>query len=349
MALAFVSIISPIIRVIPETALYYGEEAAWVSPFVAAVPILLLYGVIRLLTKKRNEGQGLTHIILRAFGPWFGRLIAVVFALWLTFYLGFVQRMAAERLVSYLYNDDKWVIFALVMLITGCIVASGNISSLTRTAQIFVPVIIGMIVAVSLLLIPDVKIENLLPITYSHIPDALRASVSMISMVSIFAYFTFLLGHTRKQEKEKSGIGYIIVLLLIVFLVIAETIGVMSVNVAKNMQSAFLITIRNITFLNILERIEAIVIAMWVISDFVYAAAMLTIISDIAKVAVNGQKRTWWVWTAATFALVISVVLGRSYFGVEQDIGVYIPMINLLFTLVVIPGVLLVAKIRKVL
>lgn len=349
MALAFISLISPIIRAIPESALYFGGKASWLSPLAAAVPVLLLFCLIQFCMKTRNQNEGLTHIILKAFGPWFGRAIAILFALWLIFYLSFVLRMASERLVSYVYNDESWMIFALVITVTGGIAASGKLNNIIRSAQIFVPIIIGMLIAVFLMLITDIKIENLLPITYMDIPDALRGSFHLISMVGVFAYYTFLEGHTEKREKSKSGIGYIISMLLIVMLVLLTTIGVMSVNVAKAMQSPFYVMIRNISFFNILERIEAVVVALWVISDFVYAGSMLIIISDIIKTTINGKERVQWVWLAAGTAFVISVLMGNSSFFTEQKVGVYIPTLNLVFAFGLIPIVLLTAKLKKVL
>jgi hypothetical protein len=71
---------------------------------------------MRLFLKRRRRDEGMGELILRAYGGVIGRGVLVIFALWLTAYTGLVLRVAGERLVSYVYNDTGWIIFAAVII-----------------------------------------------------------------------------------------------------------------------------------------------------------------------------------------------------------------------------------------
>lgn len=349
MTLVFIGLLSPVIRSIPENAILLGGKAAWVSPLIAAVPILLLYALIRGLMKKRADGDGLSQIIFKAYGPWFGRVITVIFVLWLTFLTGFTLRIAAERLISYIYNDSYWTAFAAVILIASCIAASGQVNSIVRTAQVFVPIVLGIFIVVALLLMPDVKVENLLPLTFRNIPDMLLGSIHMIGVLAVFAYYVFLDGYTQDSPKEKGGIGYLISLIAVIFVVIVATVGILSAEIARTMQSPFFIMIRNIKVWDIMDRIEAIVVALWAISDFIFISSMLMIDADVLCTTIKAKKRAPWVWVLGAASFAAAILMSSSAFGLEKILGLYAPAVNIALAFIVVPITLLIAKVRKVL
>ena len=347
MALAFVSLLSPIVRVVPDSSVVFGGKAAWLSPIVTVIPVLLLFWLIQKLMKNRAPGEGLSHVILKAFGPILGRVITVIFILWLTFYTGFVLRTAVERLLSTVYTNSNGTAFTLVILLTACIAASGQLKSLARTAQVFVPVITVIVIVVFVLLVTDIKPENLLPVTYYDIDDILLGSIHMINSVVVFAYYTFLYGNVQ-DNSQKKGIGYIIGLLVFIAGIIICTIGVLSVDIARSLQSPFFTMIKNIEFFKVLERIDAIVITLWVVSDFTYLGSLLNISSDIMMVTVKNKKRTLWVWVIGGAAFIISFVVSRSAFDLWKVSTIFVPAVNLFLTVIIIPLLLVVAKLRKV-
>lgn len=348
MALVFISLLSPIVRVVPDSSVVFGGKAAWLSPLVAIVPVLILFWIIQKLMKNRAQDEGLAHIILKAFGPWIGRVITVIFILWLTVYIGFVLRTAVERLISSVYTNSSDVAFSIVILLTACIAASGQLKSLARTAQVFVPVIAAVIVLVFALLALDIKIENLLPVTYNDIPRVLLGSIHMINSVVVFAYFAFLYGNVQ-DSSQKKGISYIISLVVFIAGLIVCTLGVLSEDIAKSLQSPFFTIIKNIEFFRVLERIDALVITLWVISDFIYLGSLLNISSDIMMVTVKNKKRPMWVWIIGGVALAVSFLISRSAFDLGQLSTYLVPGINLFLTVIIIPLILVVAKLRKVL
>lgn len=347
MALAFISLLSPIVRVVPDSSVVFGGKPAWLSPVVAIIPVVFLFLLIQKLLKNRAEGEGLSHIIVKTFGRWFGRTVNFIFVLWLTFYTGFVLRTAVERLLSTVYTNSSEIAFTIVILLTACIAASGHLSSLARTAQVFVPILAAIITIVFVFLIMDIKIENLLPITYYDIPNVLLGSIHMINAMVVFVYFTFLFGAVQDNSRKR-GISYIFGLGAIIAIIIVSTIGVLSANVAKSLQSPFFTVIKGVEFFEVFERIDALVIAFWVISDFMYLGSLLNISSDIMMVTVKSKKRTMWVWILGAVAFVVSFIVSRSAFDLTRISSYLVPGVNLFLTVIIIPIILVVAKLRKV-
>ncbi len=347
MALAFISLLSPIVRVVPDSSVVFGGKAAWLSPVVAIIPVILLFLLIQKLLKNRANGEGLSHIMIRTFGGFFGRAVNTIFILWIVFYTGFVLRTAVERLLSTVYTNGSEIAFTIVILLTACIAASGQLKSLARTAQVFVPILVALIIMVFVLVVMEVKIENLLPVTYYDIPYVLLGSIHMINAMVVFVYYVFLFGDIQDDSKKR-GIGYIFGLGGVIAVIIVSTIGVLSTNVAKSLQSPFFTMIKNVEFFRVFERIDALVIGFWVISDFMYLGSLLTIGSDIMMVTVKSKKRTLWVWILGAVAFAISFIVSRSAFDLTRLSSYLVPAVNLFLTVLIIPIILVIAKLRKV-
>jgi hypothetical protein len=348
MALAFVSLLSPLIRSVPDGEILIAGKAAWLSPVAAVLPTLALYGVMRLFLKRRRRDEGMGELILRAYGGVIGRGVLVIFALWLTAYTGLVLRVAGERLVSYVYNDTGWIIFAAVILAASWIAALGRVNSLARTAGVFFPIVTAVLITVFLFLAADIKPDNLLPVTCYDIPNILLAGLRLAGSFSVIGYYTFIYGSVDSQ-KSRGGIGYVAALLAVTLLISASTIGVLSAGIAGTMQSPFFVIIRNITFFNVLERIEAVVIALWVISDFVQVGSMLTISADLMGLAVKRGGRPLWATVSAGLALTAAILVSKSAFDLNVPVLNVVPLVNGALVFGVLPLTLLTARARKML
>ena len=346
MALVFVSLLSPMIRSVPNGEIPIAGKAAWLAPFAALLPLLALYGVFRLFLKHRTGEIGLGDVMLRAFGPVFGRVMLIAFALWLDVCTGIVLRTAGERLVSYVYNDMSWVVFAAVILVSAWIAALGTPRSLARTAQILVPVAGTVLIAVFLLLAGDIDPGRFLPVTYLDIPRAALAGLRLTAALSVYGFYTFLYGNVD-QNSSKGGVIYLFYLLFVAAGVSVSAIGVLSAPIADTMQSPFFVVIRNITFLNILERIEAVVIVLWVISDFMFVSSMLTASSELLVLTFGGKGRRLSVSASAAPAMAAAVLSAESAFELKNTVLNTVPIINAALVFGVIPLSILAARLKR--
>ena len=342
MAIAFISLLSPIIRIVPV------GYASWLSPVIAIVPIALHMIMMSSFLKNRKENEGLAHMFMRSVGKTGGKAVALLFALWGMVYAGFVLRMGSERLLSSVYANGSVSFFVVVTLLVSLIGAFGNIKNLARSAQILVLMISSTLVIIFVFALTSVKTENLLPVSYLNSGDILYGAVPVANVICVFSYFTFLSAYVKRGEDErritlKWGAG----MLVLLFGVLITTIGALSINLAKNVQNPFFVVIRDITIFNTVERIESIVIAMWAMSDFVYLSSIITIVSEMWCVVTNTAQKKWFVVPIAAVALVSAFAIAPNAFALKRFADIAVPGIHFILTFFVLPAVFIIGKIRK--
>lgn len=346
--LIFVSLLSPMIRILPTAAVVFGGRSAWLSPFVAFVAGKLLLSFMNALRKKAPEGTGLADMVELGLGRGAGKVFNVLCALWLTFYAGFVCRSAAERLLSTVYPNGSVTVFIVVMLLIAVLTASGLTKSLSRTAEVLMPILVGVIAAVLLSAIPDVSGENLLPVTYRNARDILYGAVPIFNVMTGFIYFLFLSGHVRKDTSIRPNrFPWLVLLALTALGVTFFTLGTLGEKLAVSMENAFFMVIRNIRVFGVVERVEAVVVAVWIVTDFIFMAALLSIVAEIWRTVTGVKKRTAFVPVSAVLAGAAAFLIARDAFAFQKWSDVLIPAVSLTFTLILIPAAALVGRLRK--
>ncbi|MBQ3011896.1 MAG: spore gernimation protein, partial [Oscillospiraceae bacterium] len=83
MALSFVSLLSPFLRLIPGAVTSAAGSASWVSAALSAVPISLLSTLLTALFRQFPKDTGLAEAVLKLLGRFPGSLLLSLWALWL--------------------------------------------------------------------------------------------------------------------------------------------------------------------------------------------------------------------------------------------------------------------------
>lgn len=114
LALTFVAMLSPFLRLIPRQVAAAAGRAAWLSPWTALPVLLALIGVLAALLKCA-PGQGLARVSCRVLGNGPGKAAMVIWSLWLCLHSGFLLRSGADRFIGTIFPDsDPWI-FVIVM------------------------------------------------------------------------------------------------------------------------------------------------------------------------------------------------------------------------------------------
>lgn len=346
--LLFVSILSPMVRILPTSAVVFGGRAAWLSPVAAYILGKLLLAFMDAMEKNAPEGVGLADMAQLGLGAGAGRCFNVLVALWLTFYAGFVCRSAAERLVSTVYPNGNAGVFIVAMLAVAVVTASGLTKSLARTAEVLMPVLVAVIAAVLLSALPDVEGANLLPVTYRDAKRVIFGALPIFNVMTVFVYFLFLAGKVQKKPSVRPNrFPWLLMIAAVALGVTFFTLGTIGEDLSVSMENAFFMVIRNIKVLGVVERVEAVVVAVWIVTDFVFVAALLSITAEIWRTVTGVKKRTAFVPVTAVLAGAAAFLIAKDAFAFQKWSDVLIPAINLCFTVVLIPLTAAVGKLRK--
>jgi len=348
--MTFVAMLSPTIRQIPRTVTLAAGRTAWLAG-ILALPVCVLPALfLRRLMRDKAPEEGLGELFLRALGPVFGRFAVLLYTLWLLAYAGFVLRTGADRFISTVYpNSQPWV-FIAVMLAMALIAGLGSLRALARTAELARPLLLAVFLFVFVFAVPDIHAENLLPVSILDAGPLAAAVLSVLNTVSLVLYTAFLEGRTGAGRIPGDAMENLVLFLLIVTLLCLTTIGVFGAEMVVRMDHPFFVMIRNIEIFNVFERVEAIVIALWVVTDFVLLSMLLQICSGNVSLLRRGacaERSRLSVWLCAAATLAVSVLIAPTSFHLEWLTHTVFPISSAVLIFLGLPLIALVGRLRK--
>lgn len=357
-ALTFLAFLVPVMRLVPRYTARLAGSGAYLAPIFALPPILLYIFFLSSLLKARNADEGLGEMILKSGGRVFGRIVLIATWLFAIFYCGFVLRSGAERYISTVYPASGPWVFVFVMLALALIAAFGRKTALVRTAKIFSPLLLIVIVPVLAFSFTTVDLRLLRPINEMGVAALVKSAFPVLNIaVGMLAYTAFLEGGCEKAlRRTRDYILWFLPVCALISLIIAAIVGNYGAPLTASLSHPFFTMIRDVRLFNTVERIEALILALWVFPDFLVSALMMLVASyslrlvlgfkpSLGKSLDNGR---WVILPNAALIAAVSVILPNDDEMMLRLSEVYVPIANLFLTAALYPLCLAVGKIRDV-
>ena len=273
--LLFVSALSPLIRQTPGFAVQSAGRAVWLSAVMALIPLPLLGLMLARLLRSRVPGEGLGGVLLRVFGKVGGRAAVLLYTVWTVFYAGFVLRAGADRFVTAVYPGSRAWLFMAVMAALCVPACLGRLKTLARCAEIALPLLALVFLFVFLFCVPGLDAKNLLPVTAQDVSAAARGTPWLLSTLSVLLLLAFLSDRTEPGALGAVFNRTFLALGALEVLLCVTIVGTFGASLTAEMNYPFFVMIRCIRIFHLLERVEALVVAQWVVTDFLLLGALL--------------------------------------------------------------------------
>ncbi|WP_199425982.1 GerAB/ArcD/ProY family transporter [Thermaerobacillus caldiproteolyticus] len=259
------------ILLVPAITARYAKQDMWLSPFWASlIGFLTVYIAVQLhhLYPQKTLIEYSEDIL----GKFLGKAVGFIF---LFFYLhanGIIIREYGEFVVgNFLSHTPLVVVMGSMILVCSFAVRSG-VEVIGRLAEVIVPVVIILILANIILLIPDMKVENMFPIMEKGIMPSLMGAIIPQGWFTEFLLIAFLLPYVDDRNKGKKwGMISVTAVMLTLSLINIAVLFVLGGITSRFLYPAFS-AVRYVSIADFLEHIEAIVMALWVAGVFVKIA-----------------------------------------------------------------------------
>ena len=271
------ALLSPIVRRMPRSLVLLSGGASWLAVPIAALPCIGVFLLLRLCIAR---GRGLGELLEASLGRILGRVLVAASSLWLTFYCGFLLHFAAHRLVSTVYADSSPALFMVLTALLCLIAVLGPFSALGRSAVLFRPLLLAVLAAVTVFAFGDCDLRGVLNLTREDILPAAKSGFAVLNTLSLAVYPAFAARHCRGDCGRWPFVLCCGLLLLIVELMILGCLGIFGTELTLKLNYSFFMLVRDISIFDSLARMEALIIAVWMLTDFVLVSLLLRIASD---------------------------------------------------------------------
>lgn len=305
-------------------------KSAWLTG-ILAFPVLLPLGWM-LYTLARRDG-GLSGAFQKAFGMRLGKGVIVLYMLWAWFLLALEGRLYAGRMLSAGYQNASPAVFLLVLLAVVLWMGRRKLAAFARTAEICYLVLaltLGLVILFSVL---DLTPEHVLPVWFSDLPGAAAATLVPVSVLSAGVFAAFLGGKvTPREDDGRRGLRWLgagcAVMTLLQFGVLAQ----LGTGLCARMDVPFFEVARGVGVDGAFQRVESIVVALWVLSDFVLLGMLVFALREMAGSIFGDRGERWTPVLAVILAFLGGVFLFPDDFAAKEAAETIAPIGNLLLS-----------------
>ena len=348
----------PTLRLFPSQTALLAGRGAWLTPLLA-LPLLLLWawGMSRLLDE-RLEGEQLPDLLLRLAGRG-GKAALALLSLWTLLYAAFVLRSGADRLVGTVYPGASPAVFAQLMGLVAAWAAYSTPRALARMGRMLLPLLMGVLLLLLGFAAFSADVDNLLPLGPEHLLPTLQGAVVPLDVLTgAGTALCFLAGGLKKDGRPlfPALAIWVAALAALLTLLSAAVTGVFGAELAASLARPFFVLVRTLVFFRTVERVEALVVMLWVFPDFLMAALFLYTAQYSLRLLfgfrpdggmhprfdfTNGR---WFVLLCGAAATVGGMLLAPTPAALERWSVVYVPALNLAFVFGLLPAVYFVSR-----
>ncbi len=224
---------------------------------------------------KARPRRGAGGVLLRVFGRFGGTAAVLLYTAWTVFYAGFVLRAGADRFVTAVYPGSRPWLFMAVMAALCVPACLGRLKTLGRCAEIALPLLALVFLFAFLFCLPGLDAANLAPISSDSLADAARGAPWLLSTMSVLLLLAFLSDRTEPGPLAAPFNRAFLALGLLAALLCVTVVATFGAKLTAEMYYPFFVMIRCIRIFRLLERVEALVVAQWVTTDFLLLGALL--------------------------------------------------------------------------
>lgn len=275
---------------------------------------LLLY-VPMLFLSTRFRDISLMKYMEKIFGKFIGKTIGLSYCLHFTIETILFMYISVQLIrITFLTMVPAIVIISLTTF-TCMYVSVKGIEVIARFAEFSGPALLGGIIVIFILGLPNIDLSILLPIySDSTFLQINKGSLELFSIFTdIFILTTIVPNLKNKEDSNKIYFKSIIYSLAIILMTVVFTQTTLGIEQAKHLNFPFLTFVRLIDAKIILQRIESIFVLMWLTVIILRMSVYIYIASQGLKETLNRKNRT-------TCIYIIGILTGLvTYYIAEQN------------------------------
>ncbi|MED4750682.1 endospore germination permease [Brevibacillus choshinensis] len=266
--ISIIALASPILYVpksVTESAGRDGWLIVLVAGIVAALNALMFFWIERAYPGKNL--MEINHIIL---GRFLGRVLNFVYIFYFIDLCTWVLREFTDFLLITVEPSTPFYLYVVIALIMSSYTTFHGIEVYARVSEIIFPVMFVMYLFVFALLCNQYKPEHLLPILENGVIQPLKNMFVTETLFGDVMIISMIIHHVRKTSSTPmyiiSGMG---LSTLFTCIAVITSIMVVGAETTATLTYPTFTLIQNINIANILDRIDILIVTMWIIGVFV--------------------------------------------------------------------------------
>lgn len=247
-----------------------GKDA-WLSVIVATILGLLFVWVNTYLGGLYPE-KTVIDVFSLLLGKWFGKIVSIYFI--------FIAFLTSVQIVWYVgdfitttYMPEQSAYPINILFVAALVIAMlYGLEALVRAIEIFIVALLPFFLISMLMLIPNIKGENLLPVFENGIVPVLKGTIPLLSLTTfpiIFLNMVYPVNLVNVKEAKKSLLKGYLLGMFTAFIGVLMCILVLGGTLTANLRYPLFTITQEINIGVVFSRLEAVAVAVWLTTKFI--------------------------------------------------------------------------------
>lgn len=293
MVLIVTALLMPATALLPTMTARLAGSAGWLS----------LLGAIPLLLGACWATREIYRSDLKRVGTAPKNIIIIMYLAWTFLVLMVALRLSGARLAE-VYGETIALICVAAMLLVAVWMGVGKISAFARAGEIFYLALTVLLVGVLVLAVFKIESANF-AVGGEELSALPKSSIAAAGLL-LNVYPVVILGRktlSQKQDKRRVA-AWPVSFCIAMALLIGAVIGCLGSRLTGEVPSPFLIMVQGLGIEGVFQRVEALIVALWTLSDLILVGLLLHAWRELADCLCTGKWSKWSVVPVASAAMI---------------------------------------------
>jgi len=339
--LAAITIIGDSLLVMPGMLASVAKQDAWLSALLSLLLGLLVTWLFCMAAKCYPK-LNLIASLQKVYGNWLGALLAIIFLFHSLMTSGVVLREAGDFIQTHSLPKTPTVAVLLLFLVIIVMAIKLRLEAFSRTAELLFGVFIVFFVFVSIALLPQIQLKELQPFFQNGFMPIMRGGLigvtfSFVEVSALLMIAPYVAWNDKKMSNKRFLTGALLGGIVLLFVTFYANTVLGPLLTERQMYPTYTLA-KRISIGNFLERLEALLAFMWVISNYfkivLHAYALATGLAQLLRMKDYSQLAFPVALLVVATALIIypniiffNTELTRTYPLFDLTIALGIPML----------------------
>ncbi len=262
-------VLATAILFVPAIIAHHAKQDAWISAILATLGGLVI-ARLQVTLGLRFPGMTLFQYLEVILGKVLGKAAGFLYLWWFLHMNAEVLREFGSFLVAAFMPDTPIIVFIIIITIISAYAVRSGLEVFTRVNQIILPLILLSLLVLFALAIKEMRITRLLPLLDTGVVPIIKGALTPLSWFGEMATFLMIIPYLNKPQ-EAPRIANTAILISGTFFLIT-VLGVLAIfgpALSARWMFPTLNGARMIHLANFLERLEAVIMVIWVFGAFV--------------------------------------------------------------------------------
>lgn len=262
--LVFTVVVSTAVLIVPAITAAAAGRDGWICTLVVATVYGLLVTLIIIKLWERFPNKTIIEYSQIIVGPFLGKIIGAAYILWFIHINSVVVREFGDFLLTSFMPETPLIAFIIILLTLGAWATKSGLEVICRANEFIFPLFILSVTAVFVLALQESDFSRLLPVMEDGIKPILRGSWAPMAWRGEIIFVSMLLPYISDSDKAGKYLAYSVI--LVGFVLTFATVFTTAVigELTNYLTFPFFELARCITIGRFFERMEALVLVMWV-------------------------------------------------------------------------------------